>query len=69
VNTADLSHRDHPALDFDAAAKYLGVSGSTIRRLARSGAVNWYRVGPRLVRFSLSDLDAFLAASRVESGR
>ena len=39
-------------------AEYIGVSEKTLRRMIASGAVSGYRVGPRLVRVDLNDLDA-----------
>lgn len=44
------------------AARYMGVSASTIRRLEASGALRSARVGGRVL-FRVADLDAFLAAA------
>lgn len=40
------------------SAKYLGVSEKTLRRMIAAGAINGYRVGPRLIRCDLNEIDA-----------
>lgn len=42
------------------AADYLGVTERTLRRYVASGQLPAYRLGPRLLRFKQSDLDALL---------
>ena len=42
----------------DAAAEVLGVNPRTIRRMISSGQIRGYRVGPRLIRVDLNELDA-----------
>lgn len=39
-------------------ADYLGVSEKTLRRMISAGLVTGYRVGPRLLRVDLVELDA-----------
>lgn len=39
-------------------ADYIGVSEKTVRRLIASGAITGYRVGPRLLRIDLNEVDA-----------
>ncbi len=39
-------------------AEKLGVSERTIRRMIASGLIKGYKVGPRLVRINLDDLEA-----------
>lgn len=40
------------------ASEHLGVSQKTLRRMISSGTVTGYRVGPRLLRVDLRELDA-----------
>jgi excisionase family DNA binding protein len=54
-------------LSLTEAARRLGVSPHTLRAWARSQhRLPFYRLGRRLV-FAVADLDAFLAAHRVEA--
>ncbi|MBE7195957.1 MAG: helix-turn-helix domain-containing protein [Gordonia polyisoprenivorans] len=43
-----------------SAAEYAGVSVRTLRRYIADGRVRAYRVGPRLIKVDLADLDAML---------
>ena len=43
-----------------AAAKSTGVSPKTIRRYIAAGRLTGYRVGPRLIRVDLNEVDALL---------
>jgi len=38
-------------------AEYIGVSEKTIRRMIASGQITGYRVGPRLIRIDLNEVD------------
>ena len=42
------------------AAEYLGVNPRTIRRYVESGRISGYRVGPRLIKVDLDDIDALI---------
>ncbi len=42
------------------AAKTIGVSERTLRRMIAAGRVTGYRAGPRLIRIDLNELDAIL---------
>ena len=42
------------------AAAYAGVSPKTIRRRISDGSLTGYRMGPRLLRVDLNELDAML---------
>ncbi len=42
------------------AASYAGVSQKTIRRRIADGSLNGYRIGPRLIRVDLDELDRLL---------
>lgn len=44
----------------DAAAEYLGVAPLTLRRRIATGSLRAYRLGPRIIRVDLSDVDALL---------
>lgn len=43
-----------------AAAEYAHVSEKTIRRRISAGELTGYRMGPRLLRVDLNELDALL---------
>jgi excisionase family DNA binding protein len=43
------------------AAEYAGVSPRTIRRRITDGSLAGYRMGPRLIRVDLGELDALLS--------
>lgn len=42
------------------AAEYADVSVRTVRRYIAAGQLTAYRVGPRLIKVDLNDLDAML---------
>ncbi len=44
----------------DEAAAYLGVATKTIRRMITDGQVTGYRLGARLIRVDLDELDTQL---------
>jgi excisionase family DNA binding protein len=52
-------------LTLPEAAGYLNVSERYMRRLVAERRIPYFKVG-RLLRFSAADLDAFMAACRVE---
>jgi excisionase family DNA binding protein len=45
------------------AAKYLRVSLKSLRRLVRGGKLPEVRLGPRLPRYRVRDLDALVATA------
>lgn len=51
------------------AARRLSISLTTLKRLMREGAIAYIRLPGRAVRFTAADLDAFVAAQRVEAGQ
>ncbi len=65
--TAGTARLDLPArfLDVPGAAQYLGCGERMVRRLVHERRIAFVKVG-RHVRFDVTDLDAFLAAGRVE---
>lgn len=53
--------RRHPELiGLQEAAEYCNVSYRTVRRWIASGHLNAVRVGPRLIKLDLAELEAFL---------
>jgi excisionase family DNA binding protein len=70
-NRIEPSHRDrvHEGLmDYAEAARYLSTTPRHIRELWAKRYLSAIKVG-RHVRFSRADLDAFIAARRVEAAR
>jgi len=47
----------------EQAADHLGVHPNTIDRWRTDGLITGYKVGPRLVRYDLNEIDAVLAAA------
>ncbi len=45
----------------NAAAEYAGVSTKTVRRYIASGRLTGYRIGPRLIKIDLAEVDALLS--------
>lgn len=50
----------HRFVSVTDAAKYVGCCTKTIRRYVAHGLLTGYRVGPRLLRVDLNELDAML---------
>jgi excisionase family DNA binding protein len=48
------------------AAQYLGISESTVRKFLMRRLLPHYKLG-KVVRFSINDLDAWLASKHVEA--
>lgn len=46
-----------PLLSIRDAAKYLGVSDDTIRRMISRGELSAYRYGPKIIRIDRRDID------------
>ena len=42
----------------EVAAEYIGVSPKTLRRRIADGEIRGYRIGSRLIRVDLAELDA-----------
>ena len=64
----DMREGERPVekyLTVSETAKYLNTSERFVRRLIAERRIAFYHVG-RHVRFGLSDLDAWLSATRVE---
>jgi len=47
----------------EQAADHLGVHPNTIDRWRTDGLITGYKVGPRLVRYDLNEIDAVFAAA------
>lgn len=60
-----MTHTAPARLDVEAAAQYLGTGERFVRRLVAERRIAFVKVG-RHVRLDIADLDAFLAAGRVE---
>lgn len=56
--TANTNERRWATID--EAAAYLGVATKTIRRMITDGQVTGYRLGARLIRVDLDELDTQL---------
>jgi excisionase family DNA binding protein len=56
-----------PLLNSKNAAKFLGVHAATVLRMARAGRIPCVRVG-KLWRFSISQLDAWVASGTITKG-
>lgn len=56
-----------PPLDSTEAAAYLKISRRSLHKLVQDGAIAHHRAGPKLLRFAIADLDAFLARRRTEA--
>lgn len=50
------------------AADYLGITDRTLRRMIAAGRLPAYRLGPRLLRIDVADLDALLRPVPVGGG-
>ena len=68
VNKGDHmdANNDSKKLDLTQGASMLGVSPHTLRAWTRERRIAFHRCGRRIV-FSISDLERFLAANRVEA--
>jgi excisionase family DNA binding protein len=51
-------------LTAEQAAQRLGVTRHWLRMATKKGAVPHLRMSPRVVRYSVADLDAYLEAAR-----
>jgi excisionase family DNA binding protein len=64
------TQQDHrPLLDVPAAAAYTGLSERFMRRLVFERRIPFLKVAGTKVRFMPADLDAWLAAQRVDAIR
>ncbi|CAL8980354.1 hypothetical protein PROP_03136 [Propionicimonas sp. T2.31MG-18] len=54
------SPTDHRWVGIASAATYAGVSTKTVRRWISSGNIAGYRVGPRLIRVDLAEVERMM---------
>ncbi len=66
VPTTGLQHWP-PRLRPGQAAAYLGLSRRYVQQLSAEGRLPYHRIGKRCVVYARTDLDAFLAACRVDA--
>lgn len=66
MSTPTLARRQYASPE--GAAEYLCCSVKTIRRMVSRGQLTAYRVGPRLLRVDLAELDRALAPIPTCSG-
>lgn len=60
ATTASPSRRERRLESVQAAATYAACSTKTIRRRIADGSLTGYRMGARLIRVDLNELDALL---------
>ena len=53
-------------LDYKSAAAYLGLSEFTLRRYVSLGFIPYLKLGPKLVRFNIQDLEKWLESRKVK---
>lgn len=56
----DRQHNARQLVSIADAAQYTATSTKTIRRWLANGSLTGYRIGPRLIRVDLNELDAGL---------
>ena len=49
-----------PDMTIKDVAEYLGITTRTARQMVTDGRLNAYRLGPRVIRFRRSEIDAAL---------
>ena len=59
VNTSELIY-ENLLLTYEKAARCLGMSETTLRKLKAKGKIPWVPVGSRGVRFSVSSLKKWI---------
>ena len=50
----------HTMITQQQAAEYLGVGERTVRQMIADGTLRGYRIGPRLIRLRLDEVEAAL---------
>lgn len=58
-----MSRRD--LLTQREVAEYLGVTTRTVRNWSAAGKLPAYKLGDKIVRYDMAEVDAFLSLSRV----
>lgn len=57
---------DEPLVGYEPAAAYLGVAVGTLYSWVSTKRIKFYRIGPRCIRFKISDLKSWLDGLAVE---
>lgn len=55
-------------LGYPEAADYLGLKIGTLRSLVCREQIPYIRIGPRIIRFAIDDLETLIAERRVAVG-
>ena len=61
----ELEKSPQASVDRYRAAKYLGVCARTVAYKMQDGSLPFVRMGPRMTRFLVKDLDQYLEKHRV----
>lgn len=64
----DQAGRGDDLVRYERAAARIGTTPGTLRAMVSRGTVPHIRIGKRMVRFSLRDLDAWIAEHRQPAG-
>ncbi len=67
MNTTDTGPRRWATLP--EAAEHMQVNVTTVRRLIAKGTIPGYRLGKRIIRVDLAEVDAILAGSGIPSAK
>jgi excisionase family DNA binding protein len=67
MSPQERQDRIQQALDIKEAAHFLHVTTAALRKWIGLNRITFFRAG-RLIRFRLSDLEAFVEANSVKSG-
>jgi excisionase family DNA binding protein len=65
AGSAGLAPSSRTVFDVAGTAEHLGVTPRFVRKLIAEHKLGYYKIG-RCVRVGSDDIDAFLAASRIE---
>lgn len=55
-------------LNLEEASRELGIAAVTLRRWVHNGRIKYRRIGPKLIRFTESDLREYLENATVRAG-
>jgi len=61
----DLENSPQASLDRFGAGKYINASARTVGYLMANGSLPYLKLGPRMTRFLVKDLDEFLQRRRI----
>ena len=63
-----MDYHDSSLLSIPEAAARLRVHPNSVRRWYKSGRLKGWRLGSKLIRFRLEDLEAFAAGAQASAG-